>query len=137
MFHSKEINLVATRTGDLPDVPPTVDNVYIIGDVNEIGWSATSGIQMTYDETNKVYTAEITTQNQGDLGTAYFGFTKMLAEEDTDGAWDVIEPYRFGPVSDGLFVMTNQLLGQSIELDLVNGSYASIAIPEGVASTML
>lgn len=127
---TKEITCVATRTGDLPDVPPTIDNVYIIGDVNEIGWSATSGVQMTYDETNKVYTAEITTQNQGDLGTAYFGFTKMLAEEDTDGAWDVIAPYRFGPVSNGAFVMTDQLLGQSIELDL-NGSYESVAIPAG------
>lgn len=128
---TKEINLNATRTGDLPEPPqPEVDDVYIIGDVNNIGWSATEGVQMTYNE--GIYTAEITTQNQGDLGVAYFGFTKKLAdpESTSENIWDDIEAYRFGPMSEGAFVMTEALLGQDCELDL-EGSYNSIAIPEG------
>ena len=109
---------------------PEETNVYIIGDVNNIGWSATEGVQMTYNEENKVYTAEITTQNQGDLGVAYFGFTKMLADSTAEDAWAAIAPYRFGPVSDGAFVMTEELLGVDCAL-ATDGSYNSIALPEG------
>ncbi len=126
---TKEINLTAVRTGDLPEPPqPTVDPVYIIGDVNNIGWDATQGVEMTYNE--GIYTAEITTQNQGDLGIAYFGFTKKLAETNDSIGWASMSEYRFGPVSEGAFVMTEELLNQSIELDL-EGSYESVAIPEG------
>ena len=124
---TKEINLTATRTGDLPEPPqPAVDDVYIIGDVNNIGWVANDGVKMTYNE--GIYTAEITTQNQGDLGIAYFGFTKQLA--DSANGWDDITAYRFGPMSNGAFVMTEELLNVNCELDL-EGSYESIAIPEG------
>lgn len=107
---------------------PVVDDVYIIGDVNEIGWSATQGVKMTYNE--GIYTATITTQNQGDLGMAYFGFTKKLAEVDDSTAWDVIAPFRFGPVSEDAFVMTEELLNVNCDL-ATDGSYNSIAIPAG------
>ncbi len=107
---------------------PVVDDVYIIGDVNNIGWSATQGVKMTLNE--GLYTAEITTQNQGDLGVAYFGFTKKLAEVDDSTAWDVIAPFRFGPVSEGAFVMTEELLNVNCDL-ATDGSYNSIAIPAG------
>ena len=128
---TKEINLTATRTGDLPEPPqPEVDDVYIIGDVNNIGWSATQGVKMNYAD--GIYSAEITTQNQGDLGIGYFGFTKKLAdpESQSEDIWNDIAAYRFGPVSDGAFVMTEELLNKSIELDM-EGSYESVAIPEG------
>ncbi len=107
---------------------PVVDDVYIIGDVNNIGWSATQGVKMTLNE--GIYTAEITTQNQGDLGVAYFGFTKKLAEVDDSTAWDVIAPFRFGPVSEDAFVMTEELLNVNCDL-ATDGSYNSIAIPAG------
>lgn len=107
---------------------PVVDDVYIIGDVNNIGWSATQGVKMTLNE--GLYTAEITTQNQGDLGVAYFGFTKKLAEVDDSTAWDVIAPFRFGPVSEDAFVMTEELLNVNCDL-ATDGSYNSIAIPAG------
>ena len=77
-----------------------------------------------------IYTAEITTQNQGDLGVAYFGFTKKLAEVDDSTAWDVIAPFRFGPVSEDAFVMTEELLNVNCDL-ATDGSYNSIAIPAG------
>ena len=107
---------------------PVVDDVYIIGDVNNIGWSATQGVKMTLNE--GLYTAEITTQNQGDLGVAYFGFTKKLAEVNDSTAWDVIAPFRFGPVSEDAFVMTEELLNVNCDL-ATDGSYNSIAIPAG------
>jgi len=112
------------------DVVPETDKVYIIGDVNNIGWNATEGVEMTYDETNKVYTAEITTENQGDLGIAYFGFTKKLADAESATPWDDIAAYRFGPVSEDAFVMTKELLGTNCQL-ATDSSYNSIAIPAG------
>lgn len=114
--------------GQAPE--PTVDDVYIIGDVNEIGWSATNGVKMTYND--GIYTAEITTQKQGDLEVGYFGFTKKLAdpESESENIWDDITPFRFGPVSEGAFVMTEELLGNECDL-ATDGSYESIAIPEG------
>jgi len=107
---------------------PVVDDVYIIGDVNNIGWSATQGVPMTYNE--GIYTAQITTNNQGDLGVAYFGFTKKLADTESETPWDDIAAFRFGPVSDDAFVMTEELLGVDCDL-ATDGSYNSIAIPEG------
>lgn len=128
------VNNTFTINGTWPSdtvVPEPTEEVYIIGDVNNIGWSATEGVQMTYDETNAVYTAEITTQTQGELGVAYFGFTKKLAdaESETD-VWAQIAPYRFGPVSEDAFVMTEELLGVNCAL-ATDGSYNSIAIPAG------
>ena len=128
------VNNTFTINGTWPSdtvVPEPVADVYIIGDVNNIGWSATEGVQMTYDETNAVYTAEITTQTQGDLGVAYFGFTKKLADAELEtDVWQQIAPYRFGPVSEDAFVMTEELLGVNCAL-ATDGSYNSIAIPAG------
>ena len=107
---------------------PVIDDVYILGDVNNIGWNATDGVKMTYNE--GIYTANITTQNQGDLGIAYFGFTKKLAETNDSIGWASITPFRFGPVSEDAFVMTKELLGTNCAL-ATDGSYNSIAIPAG------
>ena len=112
--------------GQAPE--PVIDDVYIMGDVNNIGWNATDGVKMNYNE--GIYTANITTQNQGDLGIAYFGFTKKLAETNDSIGWASIAPFRFGPVSEGAFVMTEELLGNECTL-ATDGSYESIAIPEG------
>jgi len=110
------------------EIVPVIDDVYIIGDVNNIGWSATQGVPMTYNE--GIYTAEITTQNQGDLGVAYFGFTKKLADVESETPWDDIAAFRFGPVSEDAFVMTQELLGVDCAL-ATDGSYNSIALPAG------
>ncbi len=122
-----ENGILMITAGEAPE--PTVDDVYIIGDVNNIGWSATEGVKMAYNE--GIYTAQITTQNQGDLGVGYFGFTKKLAdaESETD-VWEQIAAYRFGPVSEDAFVMTEELLNVNCDL-ATDGSYNSIAIPAG------
>ncbi len=105
------------------DPTPTVDDVYILGEVNGNGWAADKGVKMTLNE--GVYTASITTAGEND-GKSYFSFTKQLA--DSANGWDDIAAYRFGAESDGDFWMTEELLG--VECALVDNGQA-IAIPAG------
>ena len=107
------------------DPQPVVDDVYIMGEVNGNGWAANVGVKMTLNE--GVYTANITTAAEND-GKSYFSFTKQLAEGDED--WDAIAPYRFGAVSEGDFLMTEELLGAQCDL-ATDGSSNAIAIPAG------
>ena len=107
------------------DPQPVVDDVFIMGEVNGNGWAANLGVKMTLNE--GVYTANITTTGEND-GKSYFSFTKQLAEGDED--WDAIAPYRFGAVSEGDFLMTEELLGAPCDL-ATDGSYNAIAIPAG------
>ncbi|MBP5560695.1 MAG: hypothetical protein J6X70_02695 [Muribaculaceae bacterium] len=96
---------VAIEGEVLPEpTPDPSDKVYIMGDPAG-GWKTNLGLEMQYDETNKVYTATIS----GD-GDMYFGFTTKLAE--TEDAWDDIVAYRFGAVSEGDFVVTNSNKGE-------------------------
>ncbi len=130
---TKEINLTAERTGDLPEPPqPTVDNVYIMGNVNGLTWDAINGVQMTYDETTKVYTAEINVTDANN-GKGYFGFTKQLADTTLEtNVWEQIAPYRFGPLCDPEaenWVITENLLGTDCALDMQSSK--SIEIPAG------
>ena len=126
---TKEINLTATRTGDLPEPPePTVDDVYIFGDVNNYAWDPTQGVLMNYNE--GIYTAEVNATMREGQEKAFIGFTKKLAEAESETPWNDIAAYRFGPASDGAFVMTEELLGVACDL-ATNGSYESIALPEG------
>ena len=114
------------------DPIPVVDDVFIIGDVNNFstaeGWDPTKGAQMTLADS--VYTATVNAVVRDGQEYAYFGFTKKIAEPESETPWDDIEAFRFGPVSEGDFVMTQELLGTQCAL-ATDGSYASIAIPAG------
>ena len=110
------------------DIVPVVDDVYIIGDVNNYEWDPTQGIQMDYAE--GIYTATVNATKREGQDLAYVGFTKKLADTESETPWDDIEAYRFGPESEGAFVMTKELLGTECAL-ATNGSYESIALPEG------
>ena len=113
--------------GQAPE--PTVDDVYIMGDVNNYAWDPTQGVKMTYNE--GIYTAQITTQNQENKEVGYFEFTKKLADVESETPWDDIASFRFGPVCEGDdWVMTEELLGVECDLALTGQSH-SIAIPEG------
>ena len=105
-------------------IPEPEADVYIIGEVNGNIWATNVGVKMTLNE--GVYTANITTAGEND-GKSYFSFTKMLADSAAD--WEAIAPYRFGPVSEGDFIMTEELLGVPCALT-TDGSNA-IAIPAG------
>ena len=108
------------------ETPPEPDpDVYILGEVNDNGgWAPNKGVQMTLNE--GVYTADITTAGENN-GLSYFSFTKQLAENADD--WDAIAPYRFGAVSEGDFLMTEELLGVPCDLTANNGQ--AIAVPAG------
>ena len=114
------------------DPIPVVDDVFIIGDVNNFstaeGWDPTKGAQMTLADS--VYTATVNAVVRDGQEYAYFGFTKKIADSESETPWDDIEAFRFGPVSEGDFVMTQELLGTQCAL-ATDGSYASIAIPAG------
>ena len=107
---------------------PVVDDIYVFGDLNNYAWDPTQGLQMTYNE--GIYTAEVNATLREGVDKAYIGFTKKLADPESETPWDDIAGFRFGPVSEGAFEMTEELLG--VECDLAtDGSYESIALPEG------
>ena len=98
-----------------------VPNIYILGEVNEQYWAPNAGTLMEYDAENNVYTATVTFDGRGQDGENYFSFTTELAEDNDDGGWAYITPFRFGAVSDGDFWITNELLGHELELTYDNG----------------
>ena len=118
----------------LKDAPqPEVDDVYIFGDVNNYAWDPTQGVKMTYNE--GIYTAEVTTTLRENQETAFFGFTKKLADPESETPWDDIAAYRFGPMSSGDFIMTEELLG--VDCELAEEGHESIGIPAGVWTVTL
>lgn len=99
-------------------------NVYILGSVNGNQWDPSVGVPMDYADGE--YTADIAVEDE----FGYFSFTKKLAENSGD--WDAIAPYRFTAVSDGDFIMTDELYGQPITLDEDGVNYNNaIKIPAG------
>ncbi len=118
--------------------PAPVDSipVYILGEVNDNGgWFPNVGTEMaTTDYVN--YTATITTKGENvpegeEVGYSYFSFTTKLAENDYEnGGWDEIANYRFGAVSDGDFLVTDETL--DTELALTTQGYQAYKILAGV-----
>ena len=110
----------------LGNVPAENEHVYIMGEVNGNSWSPTVGVEMTTTD-GKIYTAQITTKESG---FSYFGFTKKLAEAESETAWDEIEPYRFGPTSEAdNFIVDENLLGTDIAL--TDENYKAIQMAPG------
>ena len=111
------------------------ENVYILGQVNGNDWAANVGYAMTTED-GVTYTADITCApvNENDTdGYSFFSFTTQLAENADD--WNGIAAYRFGAVSNGDFLVTNELLGQ--ELSLTNENGQAFQIPDGVYNLVL
>ena len=87
------------------------------------GWDPTKGTEFTYDAENDVYTATITFPAENN----YFGFTTALAENNDDGGWAYIEPFRFGAVSEGDYWYT----GEEDFISLTWDEYHAIRIAGG------
>ena len=102
------------------------ETVYILGEVNEQGWAPNAGTPMEYDAENNVYTATITL-NGRNSGYNYFSFTTRVAENDDQGGWDYILPYRFGAVSDGDFLVTDEMLGIELSMEKNGDAYKTPA----------
>ena len=102
-----------TTLADLKDV-------YMLGG-NDQPWDCTQGTMFTYE--NGVYKLNYTFN----ADPSYFSFTTELAENNDDGGWAYIEPFRFGAISDGDYWYT----GEEDFISLTWDEYHAIRIPAG------
>ena len=100
---------------------PEPQKVFILGEVNDQEWAANAGTEMTFDEENNVYTATVTLDGRGQSGENYFSFTHELANDNDEGGWAYIAPFRFGAKSDGDFWYDDQYDGQPLGLTYEGG----------------
>ena len=113
-------------TGDWCDIVEftTIANVYMLGGDDQ-AWDPTQGTPFTYDAENDVYTLTYTFPAEYN----YFGFTKMLAENNDDGGWAYIEPWRFGAIADE--GTDYWYTGEEDYISLTWDAYHAIRIPAG------
>ena len=107
-------------TKDEPAPEPA--KVYMLGGDDQ-GWDPTTGTEFTFDAENNVYTATINFPAEYN----WFGFTTELAENNDDGGWAYIEPFRFGAVADGDYWYT----GEEDFISLTWDEYHAIRIAGG------
>ena len=104
------------------------DHVYVLGTVNDQGWSPRKGVEM-YTTDGNIYTATVTVNNVNN-GYGYFSFTKKLGGVD-DNDWAAINSYRFGAVADGDFVVNSEHIGQELSLAYWSGDSRSFKVGQG------
>ena len=93
---------------------PFVQSVHIMGDIDDQAWATDAGTKMQYDPESQLYTATIHVEED-----RTFGFSLELDVDDL-GGWNYLLPYRFGPESDGLVSLTDDVLGKSLTLSFDN-----------------
>ncbi len=93
------------------DEEPFVPMVHILGDVDDQQWACDAGTKMTYDPETEIYTATVHVD-----ADKTFGFTTEIDANGDMGGWNYVNLYRFGPVSNGLFELTEDRLGQQLPL---------------------
>ena len=119
-----EMTLTITKVEE----PQPETEVYILGEVNgNTTWSAYNGVQMTTED-GVVFTAHVTTTGENN-GYSYFSFTKALADPNSETPWVDIESQRFGAASEGDFLVTSEMAGQSLPLTYEN--VQAFKIPAG------
>ncbi len=109
----------------LGHAPQEPEHVYILGNAAE--WNPTVGQEMTTED-GVIYTATLEANNVYE-GYSWFGFTKALASADSETPWDDIAAQRFGAVSDGDFLVTDETIGVAIPLTAED--YQAFKIPAG------
>ena len=107
--------------------PSAIPDVYILGEVGDQTWAPNVGVKMEYDAEKDLYTAEIECKDNDNNGYDYFSFTTMLADDADD--WNAIASSRFGAVSNGDFLVTDEWLDK--ELSLTKDNYQAYKIPAG------
>ncbi|MBR5673893.1 MAG: hypothetical protein IKW97_05780 [Muribaculaceae bacterium] len=102
------------------------ETVYMLGGDDQ-NWDCTKGTEFEYNAENNNYTATINFPAEFN----YFGFTTRLAENNDDGGWAYIEPYRFGAVADENtdFWYSDELNGQPINMTW--DAYHAVRIASG------
>ena len=94
---------------------PIIPTVHILGDVDTQVWSPFAGTKMEYNPGSELYTATIHVE-----AGHTFGFTLEIDDNEDMGGWNYIEPYRFGPESDTLFLLKDEYLGQALTMSFEN-----------------
>ena len=121
-----EVNCMAELKGE-PTPPEPIEALYILGEMNNMGWVPNTGIAMATED-KIVYTAEVkaTGENEED-GVAYsfFSFTSKLAEGADD--WGAISGSRLGAIEDGYFI-SEDMLGMALALTKGSNSFK---VPSG------
>ena len=104
--------------------------IYIVGDVNNIGWTTSgghcNGVAMTRDD-DGVYTATVTAQAGGENRSWIF-FTKSLDAPN----FDALGNYRFGPESNGNWGLHTDMMDnrdQMCKLDTVGNLHTIFMDP--------
>ena len=95
---------------------PLIPDLYILGEVNDQVWAPNAGLKMDYNAEDNLYTATVTFDGRGANGENYFSFTTELAENNDQGGWDYIAPYRYGAVSEGDFWYDDQYDNQPLDI---------------------
>ena len=99
-----------------------VPDVYMLGG-NDQPWDCTQGTKFEYNAEDNIYTLTYTFN----ADPSYFSFTTELAENNDDGGWAYIEPYRFGAIAEGDYWYT----GEEDFISLTWDEYHAIRIPAG------
>ncbi|MBO4813996.1 MAG: hypothetical protein J5523_03470 [Muribaculaceae bacterium] len=128
---------------------PTVQDLYIIGNVNGIDvekWHANQGVKMTHS--NGVYTADIwvTGKWNGDMqkNAGTFAFFSVLAENNDEGSWGYVNGNRYEPdvrninnpeqqIGDGHWWLANDANSVNTNVTLLNRNWNDdFLIPAGL-----
>ncbi len=109
--------------------------LYILGTVNNGGWAPNNYVTMTRDEATGLYTARVTTA-AGEEGMSWISFTKRVANDNDDGAWNYIAPYRFVPYSEDVntaWWLTDDNVNQfnTLDFDLSHVYYQPVRMVPG------
>ena len=109
-----------------------IPDLYILGEVFDQTWDPTAGYKMDYNAEDNLYTATVTFDGRGESGENYFSFTTELAENNDDGGWAYIEPFRYGAVTENNsdFWYDDMYDGQPLDIQqgkaafrIMNGQY--------------
>ena len=98
------------------DEEPIIPSVHIMGEIDDQVWAPDAGTKMEYNPATELYTATVHAEAE-----ASFGFTLEI-DDNGEGGWNYILPYRFGPESNGEFYLTEERLGQRLTLTFDNFS---------------
>lgn len=108
----------AGNGGETPDEPEVPATLYLMGNINDIGWCANNGVEMTRE--GNVYSCESKIED-GLEGYGYFSFSTQLGENADD--WGGVNgANRFGPAVSDTEVVVNTALDFTTYVVNVNAS---------------
>ena len=120
---TEEVNCIAELKGE-PLPPDPIEAMYILGEVNGMGWAPNMGVAMTTED--KVhYTAQVegtgTNKDEGDdTEYSFFSFTSKLAENADD--WGAITSSRLGAIENA-YLVNEDMMGMDMMLQKGDNSF--------------